>query len=305
MSRSRAWVCLVLANLFWAGNYVAGAAVTQEMSPLWMTFWRWLLALVLLFPIAHWLEKPDWRKAFRSWLPLSLLGVLGITGYSVFLYAALSYTSATNAALVNALNPATIALCSGLILRETLSGRQVAGFLFSLMGVMVVLTRGEITQVLHLNYNTGDLLMLGAILVWTLYSVLGKRLSSVPPFTGTAVSSLFATGLLLPLALTHEMNVAELSISSLSAILYMAIFPSVGSYLLWNQSIRVVGANRAGISLNLIPVFTALIGLALGESVSGSQIVGGLMVFIGVILTATTAVREAPSSSPDTSGSAN
>ncbi|NGQ94888.1 DMT family transporter [Brevibacillus sp. SYP-B805] len=280
-----AWVLLVLTNLFWAGNYVFGKYVTAEISPVWITFSRWVLALCALLPMAMLLEKPDWQAVRRAWLPLLGMGLLGVVGYNLLLYEALAFTSPLNAALVNSLNPALIVLFSAYLLRERMTGGQYAGLALSLVGVLITITRGDVTLFARFQLNRGDLLMLLAITVWTLYSVLGKRLAHIPPITTTAVSALWAVLLLLPFAALNPLSVGQISSLSLIGILYMAVFPSVGSYLLWNMAVRVTGANQAGVTLHLIPVFTALLGFALGDGVSAAQLIGGLLVCTGVLLT--------------------
>jgi drug/metabolite transporter (DMT)-like permease len=293
-----AWILLVLTNLFWAGNYVFGKYVTAEISPVWITFSRWVLALCALLPMAILLEKPDWSKVKRSWLPLLLMGLFGVVGYNLFLYEALAYTSPLNAALVNSLNPALIVLCSLYLLRERMTGKQYAGLTLSLIGVLITITRGDLALLADFQLNKGDLLMLLAITVWTLYSVIGKRLADIPPITTTAISALLAVLVLLPFALASDFPFGHVSKLSLIGILYMAVFPSVGSYLLWNMAVRVTGANRAGITLHLIPVFTALLGFVLGEAMSAAQLIGGVLVCTGVLLTTGTASQRQKNTQP-------
>lgn len=285
MSKYRAWLLLVVTTLFWAGNYVFGKYMIIEITPLWITFSRWLLALLFLIPIAYFLEKPKWQMIKRAWLPLISMGVLGIIGYNMVLYSALEYTSSTNAALVSALNPAVIVLFSVFLLRERITWLQTSGIALSLIGTMVVITQGNLEQILQHEYNKGDLFMLAAVVIWTLYSMVGRRLSTVPPITATAVSALFATLILAPFAIAQGIDVTKIGPLTVTGILYMAIFPSVFSFIFWNMSIRTIGISQAGIFLNLIPVFTALISGILGERITGTQILGGSLVFMGVYLT--------------------
>ncbi|TWI59132.1 DMT family transporter [Halalkalibacter nanhaiisediminis] len=284
MKNFKIWILLILTTLFWAGNYVFGKYVVEEISPLWITYSRWVLALFLLFPIALYFEKPDWKMVMKSWMPLVLLGLLGIIGYNLILYSALEFTSATNAALISALNPGIIVLFSVLLLREKLSRIQIVGLFISLFGALIILTQGNLGSILNTDYNRGDLLMIGAVIVWTFYSIIGKKIS-IPPITATAVSTFFAMIILTPFALMQGINLSEISSMSIYGILYMFIFPSVFSFVFWNISVRSIGASQAGIFLNLIPVFTALISLLLGEVMRIEQIFGGLLVFIGVYLT--------------------
>lgn len=284
-SKNRVWLMLIFCNLFWAGNYVLGKYIVSEMTPLWITFSRWIVASVILLGIAHVIEKPEWNRVKAAWPTLAGMGVLGIVGYNTVLYSALDYTSATNAALVSALNPGVMVIFSAFFLKEGMSRMQGLGIAISLMGVAVILTKGNLGQILQLEYNKGDLLMLAAIVIWTLYSIIGKRLTTVPPITATAVSALIATAIMAPFAIAQGINVGKIGPLTRMGILYIIIFPSICSFIFWNMSVREIGAGRAGIFLNLIPVFTAVISWLLGERITVAQVSGGLLVFFGVYLT--------------------
>ncbi len=285
MNQRKAWVLLTLCNLFWAGNYVFGQFVVGELTPLVLTFLRWFFATMLLFIIAVHMEKPNWREVIKSWPMLLAMAVSGIVAYNMILYTALTYTSSVNASVVSALNPALLVVFSTLLLREKLSLIQVAGILISFSGVLVIITQGNISRLMQLQINRGDLLMLAAITVWTMYSILGKRLTKVPPISATASSALLATLMLAPFALYQGISFDHVSGLALVGVLYIILFPSVGSFIFWNLGVREIGAGKAGIFLNLIPVFTALISLALGEPVTFVQITGGVLVFLGVYAT--------------------
>lgn len=285
MNKYRVWLLLVLCNLFWAGNYVFGKYVVAEMSPLWITFSRWFLASFILVAIAYVLEKPDWRKVLKEWQILSAMAVLGIILYTLILYSALDYTSATNAALVSSLNPAVMAVFAAIFLKERISRLQILGIGISLFGVFVILTKGNLGQILQMEYNRGDLLMLAAIVMWTIYSIIGKRLRTIPPITATAASSVIATIIMAPFALYQGIDIAALSPIAWIGILYITIFPSVCSFVFWNIGVNEIGANKSAIFLNLIPVFTALISWRLGNKITTAQILGGLLVFVGVYVT--------------------
>lgn len=283
MNKYKVLLLLILANLFWAGNYVFGKFVVAELSPVQMTFMRWALAVFLLFPIAQMVERPKWKEIWKEWKVLVFMSLLGILGYNLLLYEALRFTTSMNAALVNSINPAVIALFSALLLRERISWRVGTGLLISLIGVLLVLTNGQLQQIFGIRYNQGDLLMLLAILDWTFYSILGRRTKRIPPISATAVSAMLGLIMLLPFFLASGVHL-PLSQEATLGILYIAVFPSVGSFIFWNASIRQMDASRAGISLNLITVFTAILSLLLGKSITSIQIIGGLLVFAGVYL---------------------
>ncbi|WP_110926195.1 DMT family transporter [Bacillus massiliglaciei] len=295
MKKSHVLLFLILANVFWAGNYVVGQFVVQEMTPLEMTFIRWAIAIFLLFPLAHWIEKPDWKSVWKQWKLLAILGILGILGYNFTLYWALQYTTAMNASLVNSMNPALIFLFSAFLLKERVSLLKGAGICISLIGVLLVLTKGSLLQILHLDFNQGDLLMLIAITIWTFYSIIGRKMKNTPPVSATAVSAFIAVLFLLPFVLTSGMSF-HWSGQAGAGILYIAIFPSVCSFVFWNISLRSIEASQAGVYLNLIAVFTAVLTLLLGQHITAFQVIGGLLVFIGVYLTSKPEAKKVPHS---------
>lgn len=284
MKNWQIWMLLVLCNLFWAGNYVFGKYVITEITPLWITFSRWVLALFFLFPIAYYFEKLEWKTIRQDWLLLTCMGGLGIIGYNLLLYSALAYTTATNAALVSALNPGIIVIVSVFLTGERISKIQAAGFLVSLAGVLIILTNGNVAHLLQANYNQGDLLMLAAVFVWTAYSLISKKLQT-PPITATAVSSALAVIMMMPFAASQGINFAAIKPLALGGIIYIILFPSVCSFVFWNLSVKAVGASKCGVFLNLVPVFTAIISVMLGENITLAQLFGGLAVFLGVYLT--------------------
>ncbi len=276
---------LVLANLFWAGNYVYGKYVVTEISPLQVTFIRWLIAFCFLVSMAQFIERPKWSEAFKSWRVLLAMGILGVIGYNMLLYSALQYTSPLNASLVNALNPAVIVVFSVLLLKERLSKLNLVGFAISLIGVLLILTQGQLMRLFEIKYNVGDLIMVAAILVWTFYSVIGRRITHIPPITATAISVALGLLIMVPFAWYYWNPLVGLSTSTIWGILYMGLFPTVGSFLLWNMAVRDIGPSRSGIFLNLITVFTAIFSIVLGEQITMVQVIGGVSVFIGVYLT--------------------
>ncbi|MEN1759977.1 DMT family transporter [Anoxynatronum sibiricum] len=285
MNQRKAWLLLILCNLFWSGNYVFGKYVVGEMSPLLLTYLRWVPATALLLVIAQKMEKPDWKKAAKSWQLLTGMAMSGIIAYNMILYTALTYTSSTNAAVVSALNPALLVLVSAVLLREKLTRIQSLGIFVSFTGVLVIITGGSLAQLIAMQINQGDVMMLGAITVWTIYSIIGKRLAQVPPITATALSALIAIVILTPFAAPQFLTLHQLPPMAILGIIYIFLFPSVGSFIFWNVALREINAGKAGIFLNLIPVFTAGINLMLGVPVTLVQITGGLLVFIGVYTT--------------------
>jgi drug/metabolite transporter (DMT)-like permease len=279
------YVFLVLANLFWAGNFLFGSVVVDQLSPFLLTALRWAAAAPLLIVLAIVVERPRWRDALREWPMHLLLAALGLVAFCVFSYEALRHTTPTDAAVVGAINPAIIAVVAGLIAHERVGARRSAGIAVSLLGVLVVISGGDLASLLRFDVNVGHLWMLGAVVVWTGYTILGRRLST-GPVTASAVQATLTTVVLAPFVIRQLGDVA-LHGPAIGGLLYIAIFPSVLSLVLWNVSVKKVGASTAGVYLNLLPIFTALLGLAVGVPISFATVVGGVLVVLGVTVTST------------------
>ena len=275
---------LLAATAFWAGNYVVGAGAVAALDPLSLVLLRWSLAVVPLLVLAQVLERPRWREVARHWPWLLALSGTGLLGYNLLLYTALRFTDAFHASLVNAFNPALITLAAALFLRERLTVASTAGVLLALAGVLVVLSRGDPGALLTGPPGAGDVLMLGAIASWTAYTVLGRRAPRVPPITSTALQALLTVLLLAPPSLAAGGPALPGTAPVAWALVFIAVCPSVLSYLLWNRALRVVPPGRAGVFLNLITVFTALLALAGGQRLQAAQVAGGVVVLAGVAL---------------------
>ena len=283
MASWRVYLFLVLANLFWSGNYVVGHLVAGHVSPLQLTSIRWAVAAPLLVGLAAVIDKPNWRAALREWRMHLLQACLGLIAFCLFSYEALRHTTALNAALVGATNPALIAVVAAIVIRQRMRPAASIGLAISLLGVLLVLTDGRLLQVFTTDYNIGGLFMLGAVAVWTAYTVIGRSLST-PPVASAAVQAVMAAVILAPISLTIGGPIT-LDAAGWWGVAYICLFPSVLSLMLWNISVKKIGADRAGVYLNLMPVFTALIALAMGTPITVVQLIGGALVIAGVWLT--------------------
>nr|WP_240898458.1 DMT family transporter [Agromyces luteolus] len=274
---------LSLANLFWAGNFVFSAIIAEQVDPVSLTFWRWSLAALPLLVVAWIAERPDWRAAAREWRWHLVQSAFGLTGYALLLYAGIGMTGSVTASVISAINPATIALAAALLLGERMSRTQGLGIVLAFIGVAVVLTGGDPVAAFAQGFGVGDLLVLGAVLAWTAYSIIARRLAT-PPITATALQAVFATVTMLPVIGFTGLTVPT-ELGGTLAIAYIVLLPSVAGYALWNAGSASVGPARAGVFLNLLPVFTVVIALLLGRPIDPAAIVGGAVVLAGVYLT--------------------
>ncbi|MGR0318295.1 DMT family transporter [Agromyces sp. ZXT2-3] len=299
MPRRRAFVLLSLANLFWAGNFVFSAIISDQVDPVSLTFWRWSLAAVPLLVVAWIVERPDWRAAAREWRRHLVQSVFGLTGYALLLYAGIGMTGSVTASVISAINPATIALAAAVLLGERMSRTQVAGIVLAFAGVAVVLTGGDPVAAFANGFGLGDLLVLGAVAAWTVYSIIARRLAT-PPITATALQAVFATVTMLPVIAATGLTTPSDAGGAL-AVAYIVLLPSVAGYALWNAGSASLGPARSGVFLNLLPVFTVVIALLLGRPIDPAAIIGGAVVLAGVYLTVRVA-RPPTAAAPDEPG---
>jgi len=279
---------LVLANLFWAGNWVLGRALRDAFEPIGLNFWRWTIAAAVLAPFAC--RGVLARRALvRGHVGiLLLLALTGAALYQSLVYLGLSSTTAVNGVLLNSSTPLFILLCSWIMERERPTARQVAGMLISLSGILVIVARGDPGSLLALEVHAGDAWILLAMPIWGIYSVLLKR---SPPGLG-ALETLFviaAAGvvMLAPFYLWEALRAPPgvPSLEAVGGILYIGIAASVIAFSFWNRAVEIVGANAAGFTLHLLPAFgTVLAILALGESFAIFHALGFTLIFVGVVL---------------------
>ncbi|THF66137.1 DMT family transporter [Pseudothauera nasutitermitis] len=283
------YLLLTLTALFWSGNMVAGRALRDAVPPLSLAFWRWVIALLLMLPFVLPHLRAQWPVVRRHWRTVVVLGLLGVGGFNTLAYVALQTTTATNALLLNSFIPiATIALAFVLLGRR-LRGLETAGVLVSLIGVLTIVSRGDPAVLLGLSLNGGDLWMLGAVLVWGLYTVgLQWRPQGLDPMVMLFAFTVVGLAALTPLY-AWELSAGryiEMNRGTLLGILYIAIFPGFLGYVFYNAGVAAVGPARSSLFIHLMPVFgTLLAAVFLDERPQPYHLAGIALVFAGIFLT--------------------
>ncbi len=291
-----AYLLLAVAALTWAGNFIVGRYIHDQVTPITLNFGRWGIALVILLPFTYRAVLRQWPIIVQHRVLFALLGLFGIALFHSITYAALASTGAINAALILSLTPVVIVALSWLIDRETVTGLQLGGILVSLIGAVALITRGDVSAIRMLDFNRGDLYMMIAMPNWALYCVLLRRRPyKIEPAVLLTVT--IAAGVLfMAPALLIELLVGskfKFTIATTLSISYVAIFASVLAYLCWNRGVEVVGANRAGLFMHLVPAFAALLAvLILDEAFAGYHIAGIALIVSGIYLTTSAGQRK-------------
>jgi len=280
------YLLVSLAPLFWSGNFVLGRALHETIPPIALSFWRWAIALLILLPFVFRTLRAQADTIWRHWLILSLLGVLGVTNFNTFVYLGLQTTTATNAVLLVSTTPVMIVALSFLLLGQTVQALQKIGILLSLVGVAVIVSAGDLASLAAVALYPGDLWVLAAVASWALYSVcLRWRPQGLDPLVLLAATIVTGLAPLLPLYLWDlgQGSGFTLDAVSIGAIGYVALFPSVLAYIVWNRGVEALGANRTGQFLHLMPVFGTLLSIALlGEQLQGFHLAGIGLIALGI-----------------------
>ena len=289
------YTALVVTMLCWAGNWVLGRAIRDAMPPIALNFWRWVVAALIVAPVALPRLRGKGAAIRRHWPLLLGLGATGIALFQVLVYAGLRHTATVNAVLMNAAAPLFIILCTWFVDRDRASLRQIAGLLISFVGIVVIIERGELAALANFRLDVGDLIVLTAMPVWGIYAVLLKRRPR--EFDGVGLLFLISVaGLLVlaPFVLAEAVwfKAPTLSLATVAGVLYLGLFASVLAYVCWNYGVAVVGPNRAGFMIHLLPAFgTVLAVLLLGEEVRVYHLIGIGAILAGVTLATSSRIR--------------
>ena len=289
MQNTKAYFMLVCASLFWAGNFIVGKfAFLTDIPPLSLVFYRWSLVWIILLPFTY-KEIIKYKDVIFKNLPLLFfLGFTSVGLFNSFTYLALIHTQVINASLFNAAIPAIIILLCFLFKVEKTNKFQILGLIISIFGIIVIITKLKLDILLSLNFNKGDLIMIGGVLTWGIYSTLLKRKKFTLPLL-TLVHVVCTMGLIsvFPQFLYEYSNgqVIKFDINLVYTLIFLALFPSIGSYYCWAGAVSIVGANRAGISLSLIPLFSTIMAIGIyDEKFQFFHLIGAILIILCLLL---------------------
>ena len=289
MQNIKAYLMLVCASLFWAGNFMIGKyAFLTEIPPLSLVFYRWSLVWIILLPFTY-KEIIKYKDTILNNLPLLFfLGLTSVGLFNSFTYLSLIHTQVINSSLFNTAIPAIIILLCFLFKIEKTNKFQILGLIISACGILVIITKLKLDILLSLNFNKGDLIMVGGVLTWGIYStLLKKKQFTLPLLTLVHVICTFGLISVFPQFLYEFSNgqIINFDINVAYTLIFLALFPSIGSYYCWAGAVSIIGANRAGISLSLIPLFSTIMAIVFyGEQFKFFHLIGAILIILGLFL---------------------
>jgi drug/metabolite transporter (DMT)-like permease len=280
---------LLLPPLFWAGNAVVGRALVGHFPPLALSFWRWAIAFVILLPFA-WRGIRAHRDIIRAhWTTIAIVSFLGVGCYNSLQYLALQTSTAVNATLISASGPVAGLLIGAAFFGARVRPRQWTGAVLSIAGVLWVIARGDVANLLRLHLALGDLIMLVATALWALYTwLLRQRRPPLPLLTFLTVQIGLGAAMVLPFWLIEAVVLGarpEPTAANLAALAYVVLLPSIVAYFCWDQGVARAGAVLPMYFVNLTPVFAALLGtFFLAEPIGLFHLIGGGLILLGIHL---------------------
>ena len=284
-----AYIFLIFATLFWSGNFIVGKAASLfEIPPFTLNFYRWTFAWLILAPFTL---KEIFQKKEYILKNLKLILILGITSITIFnsiVYYSLNFTQVISGVLMISTIPVMIIFFSWIFKIEKTNFYQILGVIFSLFGVVIIVTKADLNKLLNLNFNKGDLWMVVAMLSWAMYSALLRKkkfeLSQIS-LLQTIISAgliLLLPAYLIEMSLGYRLNIHLPFILTLS---YVVLFPGLASFFFWIKGISIIGSNRSGIFLHLMPIFSTIMAILIfKEKFMVFHFIGAVLIITGVVL---------------------
>ncbi|MGR4870116.1 DMT family transporter [Variovorax sp. LARHSF232] len=268
---TQAYLLLVFTTLIWGANAVAARLAVGEVSPMFLTFMRWGISCAALLLFARAPIQAHWRALLPHWRAIALMGALGFTGFNALFYAAAHHTTAINIAILQGAIPVLVLMGSVLFYATRVGALQWFGVLVTLAGIVVVASHGQLAQLARLDFNIGDVWMIVACVLYAGYTLGLRRRPEVPAIVFFAATALVACLVSLPLVATEVATGRFFWPSAKGWVLiaFVGLLPSFVSQVTFIQAVGLIGPARAGVFLNLVPIFGPLLALVvLGEPIS-------------------------------------
>ncbi|MFJ6209239.1 DMT family transporter [Lysinibacillus sp. NPDC092081] len=286
MRHLKIYLMLIGFSIFTGATFNLAKYTVGYFSPSSAAAWRFGLAAVVMLIILIFSEGIKKSQLKKNAISYIVLGIVGIFGFNALFFVGLQYTSPVNGALIMGLNPILTTIFARIILKDSITIKQVVGILFALIGVLLVITHGSIETIKTLSISGGDSIIFAGNVCWALYGVLGRRfIKDATPLSTTTYTMITGAVSLIVVSLftSNPVSLPNISIGAWGAIAFMAFFTSVLGYLWWNQGIKEIGASKTSLFFNLVPVVTMIISFVIGTPITVFQIIGAMLVIVGVL----------------------
>ena len=284
-----AYSLLVLASLFWSGNFIVGKFATLfEIPPLTLNTFRWISVWLILIPFTYKEIYNNLAYIKKNFFVISFMGVITISTFNSVVYFALNYTQVINAVLVLAIIPAVTIVLSSLMKIEKTNVFQIFGLILSIIGVGSIISNGDIQRVMSLSFNNGDLWMLVCVLSWALYSTLLKK-NKLKLSQFSLIQIMVSVGVLflIPQYFYEQSIGLEVNLNKAFFLIlfYVVVFPALAAYYCWQKGVEIIGPNRATMFIQLMPLFSAIMAIIIfNEKFELYHFAGAAFIVSGIYL---------------------
>ncbi len=275
------------ATAIWSGNFIIARGLSDGIPPISLAFWRWVVAVIVFLPFALRPLIVEWGILKKNILYLSITALLGITIFNTLIYFAGHTTTAINLSLISITFPVFIVILSRIFFREPITLNKGIGIILVATGVVLLITKGNISRLLNISFAIGDVWMLAAALIFAIYSILLKHKPKMLSIWAFQLST-FILGLffLFPFFIWEYVTTppGEFDTKIVSSILYVGIFASLSAFVLWNKAIMAVGPSKAGMIYYTLPLFSGLLAyIFLKENISIIRFYSVLLIISGIL----------------------
>jgi drug/metabolite transporter (DMT)-like permease len=284
-----AYFLLVLAALFWSGNFIVGKFATLfQVPPLTLNVFRWISVWLILMPLTYSEIYNNLPSIKKNWLVISFMGVITISTFNSVVYFALNYTQVINAVLVLAAIPAATIVLSSLMKIEKTNIFQLLGLLVSIIGIGLIISNGNIQNIISLSFNKGDLWMIVCVFTWALYSTLLKKYKfKFSQFS--LIQLMVSVGILFLIPQFFYEKSIGLEVNFNKAffliLFYVVVFPAIAAYYCWQKGVEIIGPNRATMFIQLMPLFSAVMAIVIfNENFELYHFAGAAFIVSGIYL---------------------
>lgn len=298
-SSSKAVLLLMICVMSWGSVFPLAKQILVDMNEMSLVLWRFTIAAASLL-IYIVVRRQLWPVlSLAQYAFIAITSVVGVGGLNIALFTGLQHTAATNGALIMALSPVVTSLFASLFAKNWPSRSQVFSLIVGLSGVLLVITNGSLSRLLTLHFNRGDVIIMLGMLAWSFYTLSSKKISHWTPLIPFTLMSMLAGAATAGLVclLTPNLHPLDelmaLSLPSISIVIYIGLFATVVGYLFWNHGVKSLGAAKASLFFNFVPVFAALTSVLMGHEVSFLQVFGMIIVILGLLLPALVLIKTA------------
>ncbi len=282
------YIFAILATAFWSGNFVVARGLNESISPITLAFFRWLVAIIIFLPFAIKPLLSQLHIIKANILYLSAVSILGVSLFNTFIYFAAVTTSAINLSLISITFPIFVLIFSRIFFKEKITVNKSIGIVFVAFGIILLISKGDISVILNISFTRGDIWMFAAAIIFAIYSILLRfRPKKLNILSFQLITFILGLIFLIPFFI-WEYNITpsiDFNMEIITSILYVGIFSSLLAFILWNKAIDKIGSIKAAVIYYTLPIFSGFLAyIFLNEHIGMIHVYSVFSIAIGIFI---------------------